>query len=66
MESKVLFVEFIALIVRNRIYNLLKEMMLWLETKPNYMTVSAALEEREKIEISKVTGRASKSTEKGG
>ena len=46
-----IFVEFIALIVRNRMYNLLKETMLRLETKPNYMTVPAALRELEKIEM---------------
>lgn len=46
-----LFIEFIALIVRNRIYNLLKETMLRLETKPNYMTVPAAIRELEKIEM---------------
>ena len=45
------FVEFIALIVRNRIYNLLKETMLNLETNPNYMTVPAAVRELEKIEM---------------
>lgn len=49
--SAKIFVEFIALIVRNRIYNLLKEMMLRLETRPNYMTVPAALRELEKIEM---------------
>jgi transposase len=49
--SAKIFIEFIALIVRNRIYNLLKEMMLRLETKPNYMTVPAALRELEKIEM---------------
>ncbi len=45
------FVEFIALIVRNRIYNLLKDTMLKLENNPNYMTVPAALRELEKIEM---------------
>lgn len=45
------FVEFVALIVRNRIYNLLKDTMLKLETNPNYMTVPAALRELEKIEM---------------
>lgn len=49
--SAKLFIEFVALIVRNRIYNLLKETMLQLETKPNYMTVPAALRELEKIEM---------------
>lgn len=49
--SAKLFIEFIALIVRNRIYNLLKETMLRLESKPNYTTVPAALRELEKIEM---------------
>ena len=49
--SAKIFVEFIALIVRNRIYNLLKETMLRLESKPNYMTVPTALKELEKIEM---------------
>lgn len=49
--SAKIFIEFIALIVRNRIYNLLKETMLRLETKRNYMTVPAALRELEKIEM---------------
>ena len=50
LSAKV-FVEFIALIVRNRIYNLLKETMLRLETKTNYMNVPKALRELEKIEM---------------
>ena len=50
LSAKV-FIEFIALIVRNRIYNLLKETMLRLETRPNYMTVPAAVRELEKIEM---------------
>jgi len=49
--SAKIFLEFIALIVRNRIYNLLKETMLKLESSPNYMTVPAALRELEKIEM---------------
>ncbi len=49
--SAKLFLEFIALIVRNRIYNLLKELMLRLETNPNYLTVPAAIRELEKIEM---------------
>lgn len=49
--SAKLFIEFIALIVRNRIYNLLKEMMLRMESKANYLTVPAALRELEKIEM---------------
>ncbi len=46
-----IFVEFIALIVRNRIYTKLKEEMDKMEGKPNYMTVPAALKELDKIEI---------------
>lgn len=49
--SAKLFVEFVALIVRNRIYNLLKETMLKMESNPNYMTVPASLRELEKIEM---------------
>ena len=47
------FVEFIALIVRNRIYNLLNETLFWLQIdfRPNYMSVPAALRELEKIEM---------------
>ena len=50
MSSKI-FIEFVALIVRNRIYNLLKEQMIRMETKQKYMTVPAAIRELEKIEI---------------
>lgn len=50
MSSKI-FIEFIALIVRNRIYNLLKDTMLKLDGSPNYMTVPATLRELEKIEM---------------
>ena len=49
--SAKIFIEFIALIVRNRMYNLLKDTMMRLETKPNYMTVPAAVRELEKIEM---------------
>lgn len=49
--SAKIFVEFVALIVRNRIYNLLKEAMIRLESDPKYMTVPAALRELEKIEM---------------
>ncbi len=56
--SAKLFIEFIALIVRNRIYNLLRETMLRLETRPNFMTVPAALRELEKIEmVQRTNGR---------
>lgn len=49
--SAKIFVEFIALIVRNRMYNLLKEMLIRMETRQNYMTVPASIRELEKIEI---------------
>ena len=51
-----LFVEFLALIVRNRIYNLLKDTMLRTETRPNFMTVPAAIRELEKIEMVRRSG----------
>ena len=61
-STEKLFLEFVTLIVRNWMYNLLKEEMLRLETslrdemkttdkKPNYMTVPAEIKELEKIEI---------------
>ncbi len=50
-----IFVEFVALIVRNRIYTCLKEKMKSMEKKPNYMTVPAALRELEKIEMVRLT-----------
>lgn len=49
--SSKIFIEFIALIIRNRIYNLLREAMVKLETRRNYMTVPAAIRELEKIEM---------------
>jgi len=49
--SAKIFVEFIALIIRNKIYTLLKDEKLKLEKQPNYMTVPAALKELDKIEM---------------
>ena len=46
-----IYFEFIALIVRNRIYNLLKDALLRFDSWPNYMSVLAALQELEKIEM---------------
>ncbi len=46
-----IFVEFIALIVRSRIYTRLREEVERLEGSPNYMTVPAALKELDKIEM---------------
>ena len=48
IDSKI-FVEFVALIVRNRIYSCLKEKMKAMDKKPNFMTVPASLNELEKI-----------------
>jgi transposase len=50
LSSKI-FIEFVALIIRNRIYSLLKEKLLRLSTRPNYMTVPDAIRELEKIEM---------------
>ena len=49
--SAKLFIEFIALIVRNRIYHLLKETMLRMESRQTYFTVPKAIRELEKIEM---------------
>lgn len=46
-----IFVEFVALIVRSRIYCRLKDEWKGLESKPNFMTVPAVLGELEKIEM---------------
>lgn len=47
--SAKIFIEFIALIVRNKIYTCLKDEKKKLNKKPNYMTVPAALKELGKI-----------------
>ena len=46
-----IFVEFVAMILRCKMYIKLKEEMKNLEKKPNYMTVPVALKELEKIEM---------------
>jgi len=46
-----IFIEFIALIIRNRMYCQLKDAMEEYVAKPNYMTVPAAVKELEKIEM---------------
>ncbi len=53
-ESKI-FIEFVALIIRNRIYTALKDEMKRIEKRPNFMTVPAALKELEKIEMVRLT-----------
>ena len=50
------FIEFVALIVRNRFYNLLKEQMCRLGTRRNTMTVPGAIRELEKIEMTRRNG----------
>jgi transposase len=50
IDAKI-FVEFVALIVRNKIYTCLKDEMEEIGKRPNYMTVPAALRELEKIEM---------------
>ena len=49
--SAKIFIEFIALIIRSRIFTNLKEEMKNLDKRPNYMTVPAAIKELEKIEM---------------
>lgn len=49
--SSKIFIEFIALIIRSKIYATLKDEMKKLSKRPNYMTVPAALKELEKIEM---------------
>ena len=51
-NSKI-FIEFIALIIRNRMYNCLKDAVKEMAKKPNYMTVPAAIRELDKIEMSR-------------
>jgi hypothetical protein len=50
IDAKI-FVEFVALIVRNKIYTCLKDAMVENDKKRNYMTVPAAMRELEKIEM---------------
>ena len=52
-----LFIEFIALIIRNKIYTCLKNEVEESGQKENYMTVPAALKELEKIEMIKTSDR---------
>lgn len=55
MESKI-FVQFIALIIRSKIYTQLRKRMAEMAKKPNYMTVPAALRELDKIELIRQPG----------
>lgn len=53
--SAKIFIEFIALIIRNKIYTSLMDEMKTMDKKPNYMTVPAAIRELEKIEMVRQT-----------
>jgi len=46
-----IFIEFVALIIRNKIYTSLKDEVINNEHKENFMTVPAAIKELEKIEM---------------
>lgn len=46
-----IFIEFIALIIRCKMYTGLKDAVKEMETRPNYMNVPAAIRELEKIEM---------------
>lgn len=48
-----IFIGFVATIIRSRIYTLLKDEAARLDKKPNFMTVPAALKKLEKIELLK-------------
>jgi hypothetical protein len=54
VNSKI-FIEFVALIIRNKFYTCLKEQMREIRKKDNFMTVPAALKELEKIEMIRQT-----------
>ena len=51
VASNKIFIGFLALIIRCRIYTALKEKANGLAKKPNYLTVPAAIRELEKIEL---------------
>ena len=49
-----IFIEFVATIIRSRMYTLLKAEMVNNDRKANYMTVPAAIRELEKIEMTRM------------
>ena len=51
--SNKIFIGFLALLIRCRIYRTLKEKAKELAKKPNYLTVPAAIRELEKIEMTR-------------
>ena len=52
-----IFTQFIALIIRNKIYTTLQKENEKLEKKQNYMTVPEAIKELEKIEMTRQTNK---------
>ena len=50
VEAKI-FIEFVALVIRNKIYTYLKDAVIEDDNKANYMNVPAAIRELEKIEM---------------
>lgn len=54
-EAKI-FVGFVALIIRSKIYTQLRKRMAEMSKKPNFMTVPAALKELDKIELIRQPG----------
>lgn len=50
-----IFIEFVALVIRNRMYTRLKDAVLEDDNKSNYMNVPAAIKELEKIEMIRQT-----------
>jgi len=46
-----ILIEFVALIIRNRIYTKIKDTLQEMDNRPNFMNVPAALKELEKIEM---------------
>ena len=53
--SAKIFVEFVAMIIRNKMYTCLADEMNRMGKKQNYMTVPAAIRELEKIELTRQT-----------
>ena len=51
--SAKIFIEFVAMIIRNKMYTCLVDEMKRINKKPNYMTVPAAIKELEKIELTR-------------
>ena len=52
-SSAKIFIEFVAMIIRNKMYTCLVDEMKRINKKPNYMTVPAAIKELEKIELTR-------------